>query len=179
METKELVKRIKAVAARTVKHEDDVQQVGLACIAQIEQYGQVTYLGDLYNALSKGDKDAFGKWALSFGGVKANLKKDRKTLPFVIDKESAPDLTAATANPWHTFQKEATPISRLLDADKALNTLIEKMCKGEGFKDPAKAIKTGCMLREYLASEEGSPTGTETLPAPSSTVLPEAPVAVQ
>ena len=151
MDTKEISKGIKRIAERSVKQNADVQLIGVACIEQIKNSGNVTYLCDLYNALSKGDKDAFGRWALKFGGVTANLEKDTKArLPFKTNgelKETA-DVEGASATMWFEFQKEPTSIVRLLDEKKAFSTLMSKLSSGEGFKDPEGAKK----LAEVMAT---------------------------
>lgn len=105
METKDIIKGIKRIKDRNATQEGDVQTIGLACIQQITLYGNTTYLGNLYLALSKGDKDAFARWALRFAGVKANMKKENKaTLPFIVG-DTKPDAEGAAATPWFSYQK--------------------------------------------------------------------------
>lgn len=157
METKEIIKGIKRIQGRAETQQADVQEIGLACIEQVKQYGNTTYLGNLYLALSKGDKDAFARWALKFGGVKANLKKANKAvLPFVVGEVQA-DIDAARATPWHNFQKDATPVERLQDEGKTVQNLIARLLKGEGFKNAEQAVELGRKLQSALLPVEAVP----------------------
>jgi hypothetical protein len=119
-------------------------------------------LGDLYNALGKGDKDAFGKWALTFGNVKANLKKDTKArLPFVVDATKTANIEGATETVWQSFQPEPKQVERLLDQDKAVQALMGKLLSGKGFKDASKAQELGAKMREFLAAPAPQAEGVQ------------------
>jgi len=155
MEVKDIVKGIKRIAERAAKHSEDVQLIGVACIEQVQQHGNVTYLNQLYLSLGKGDKDALGRWLLAFGGVKANLVKETKAaMPFRTDKElmATADPEAASGVLWTEYHAEPKSIARLADEGKAVNALIEKLLKGEGFKDTEKARKIGAALSAAMAA---------------------------
>lgn len=151
METKDIIKGIKRIKDRTETQRGDVQTIGLACIEQVQLHRNPTYLGNLYNALGKGDKDAFARWALRFAGVKANLKKENKaTLPFVV-ADTTPDAEGAAATPWYSYQKEATDVVRLQDESKVVRGMIARLKQGAGFKDAQKATHLAELLEKALA----------------------------
>ena len=148
MDIKQLTKAIKAIATNGAKRVEQIQTAGLETLRQCAEHSNPTYLNMLYLACRKGERDAFARWALAFGNVRPNGKKDQKaTAPFIYDAAKVADMEGAAATLWEQYQKEATDVARLLDEKKAIDTLIGKLLAGEGFKDSAYARRAGAALR--------------------------------
>ena len=153
MDTKELTKSIKAIEKAGAKRVETIQAAAVACLEQCAEHNNTTYLNQLYLAVRKGERDALGRWALKFGNVKANLKKDTKaTMPFCYAAEKQADTAGAAACLWESYQKEPVSVERLADESKAVDTLIGKLIADAAkFKDPAKAAAMGAALRDAMA----------------------------
>ena len=147
-----LNKSIKAIATSGAKRVEQIQEAAVACLEQCADHGNTTYLNQLYLACRKGERDALGRWALKFGNVKANLKKDTKaTAPFAYAADKQADVAGAAACLWESYQKEPTSIERLTDESKAVDNLIGKLIADAAkFKDPAKAAAMGAALRAAM-----------------------------
>ena len=151
MDTKQLTKAIKAIEANGAKRVEQIQSAAVETLRQCADNNNPTYLNMLYLACRKGERDALARWALAFGNVKPNGKKDQKaTAPFVYDAAKTADVEGAATTCWETYQKEATDVTRLLDEKKAIDALIGKLLTGEGFKDSAYAKRAGAALREAM-----------------------------
>ena len=151
MDTKQLTKAIKAIETNGAKRVQQIQTAAVETLRQCADHNNPTYLNMLYLACRKGERDALARWALAFGNVRPNGKRDQKaTAPFIYDAAKAADMAGAEATLWESYQKEATAVARLLDEKKAIDTLIGKLLTGEGFKDAAYARRAGAALREAM-----------------------------
>ena len=152
MDIKELTKSIKAIEKAGAKRVETIQQAAVACLEQCAEHNNPTYLNQLYLAVRKGERDALGRWALKFGNVRANLKKDTKaTAPFAYAADKKADVAGAAACLWESYQKEPTSIERLTDESKAVDNLIGKLISDAAkFKDPVKAAAMGAALRAAM-----------------------------
>ena len=151
MDTKQLTKAIKAIETSGAKRVEQVQAAAVETLRQCAEHNNPTYLNMLYLACRRGERDALARWALAFGNVKPNGKKDQKAAaPFVYDATKTADMAGAGATLWESYQKEATDVARLLDEKKAIDTLIGKLLAGEGFKDSTYAKRAGAALREAM-----------------------------
>lgn len=151
MDTKQLTRAIKAIETNGAKRVEQIQTAAVETLRQCSENNNPTYLNMLYLACRRGERDALARWALAFGNVKPNGKKDQKaTAPFIYDATKAADMEGAAATLWESYQKEATDVTRLLDEKKAIDTLIGKLLAGEGFKDSAYAKRAGEALREAM-----------------------------
>ena len=152
MDIKELSKSIRAIEKAGEKRIEQIQQAAVACIEQCAAHNNTTYLNQLYLACRKGERDALGRWALKFGNVKANLKKETKaTAPFAYAADKQADVAGAAACCWESYQKDPVSVERLADESKAVDTLIGKLIADAAkFKDPAKAAAMGAALRDAM-----------------------------
>lgn len=151
MDTKQLTKAIKAIETSGAKRVEQIQVAAVETLRQCAEHNNPTYLNMLYLACRRGERDALARWALAFGNVKPNGKKDQKAAsPFVYDATKTADMAGAEATLWESYQKEATDVARLLDEKKAIDTLIGKLIAGEGFKDSTYAKRAGQALREAM-----------------------------
>ena len=162
MDVKQLTRSIKAIAANGEKRVEQIQTAAVETLRQCAEHSNPTYLNMLYMACRKGERDALGRWALAFGNVKPNTKKDTKaTTPFVNDANKSADLEGAKATVWEAYQREATPVERLADEHKAIETLIGKLIAGKSFKDNDFARRAGEALRKAMDEVRGGVVAEE------------------
>lgn len=152
MDTKQLTKAIKAIETSGAKRVEQIQVAAVETLRQCAEHNNPTYLNMLYLACRRGERDALARWALAFGNVKPNGKKDQKAAaPFVYDATKTPDVAGAEVTLWEAYQKEPVSVERLADESKAVDTLIGKLIANAAkFKDPAKAAALGAALRAAM-----------------------------
>ena len=130
MDAKQIQIKINAIAKAGKKLDQDIQETGLAIIAHVEQFGDVTLADSLFNALPKGARSlALAEWFLAFGKLRT-LPKDKQEggRVFGYDKAKVTDVESATATPWYEFRKEPN-VADAFDAAKAVAALIKKIRK--------------------------------------------------
>lgn len=125
---KALNKKIDALGVRLAKAEQDIQDVGLECLAHIGEHGDIMPLNRLVNVLRRGQHQAFVSWALAYTKVSVNRDKgtmDKMPLSYAKDKKH--DQEGATANPWWNFAdtKEAA-VAKAFDLQAAVKALLKK-----------------------------------------------------
>lgn len=128
MELKVLNKKIAALKKANGKVRDDIQALGLVCLAHIEAHGDVTPLNKLYDALIKTQHQAFAEWAFSFGKVSKNTNaKTKEAMPLAYDKSKKTDIEGATAKPWFDFADDkAKATAKAFDFQQAVMSLLKK-----------------------------------------------------
>ncbi len=143
-----LVKAITSIKVRGAKLDTDIQEVGLSAINAIKEHGNVFYVNALYLALGKGARHvALTAWLLAFGGVKANVGKDKASKPFNYSKDVLVDLASASAKPWFSFKPSAEP-DMVFDVYAALMGVLKKSEK-DGVELKHGELLSG--LREMVA----------------------------
>lgn len=126
---KEITASINSIKLAGQKLDDKIQSVALEVLEHIEEHKEASLACKLYQAMPKGArKNALVAWFLEFGAIKVNTGKTKDDIPLVFAKDTATDITGATANPWFNFKKEKAP-SEEFDFDKALASLIKKAKK--------------------------------------------------
>lgn len=109
MNTRELNKRITSLSTRNAAVTAEIQLLGVECLkhaARVEAggYGDVMPLNRLVLALNRPQTQAFVSWAMAFGMVARNMKKDTKAvMPLVYDKTRKLDLIGAAEKTWDMF----------------------------------------------------------------------------
>ena len=128
MDLQEINKRIKSLKGRNASIVSEVQELGLACLMQIEQHGNTTPLNDLIDALTRSQVKAFSEWALAYGKVKLNKVEERKLGKFfAYDKTRSTDIEAATANVWDNFAPEkGESAAQAFDLQAAVARVLKK-----------------------------------------------------
>ena len=152
MDTKQLQKAIKNIETNGAKRVQQIQEAAVGSLEQVAEFGNVTYMNQLYLACRKGERDALARWAFAFGQLKPNLKKDTKAaMPLAFDADKCSDMPGAAATCWEQYQREATSVEKLFDESKAVDTLIQKLlADAKKFKHPEKAAALGATLRAAM-----------------------------
>lgn len=125
---KDLNRRIDKLGIRLANAENDIQTIGLECLAHIEAHGDIMPLNRLVNVLRKGQHNAFVSWALAYTKVVVNKDKhSRELLPLTFNKDKAHDQQGAIDNPWHTFQEsKQKAIDKAFDLQAAVKQLLAR-----------------------------------------------------
>ena len=125
---KELNKKIDALGVRNAKIEEDIQDLGLECLAHLEEHGDTMPLNRLINVLRRGQHKAFMMWALAFAKVARNTDKvTMATQPVVYAKDRKTDIEGATAKPWFEFADDKEEaIAKAFDLQGATMALLRR-----------------------------------------------------
>lgn len=123
---------IAAVKDAGKRLDDAIQQVGMSVLAHVGQYGDVTVVTGLYNAMPNGSrKKALVEWLVAFGKLSVNPdKKTRKELPFLFDRTKETNLEAAAAKPWYECAKPADPLE-VVDVQAMALALVNRITKAQ------------------------------------------------
>jgi hypothetical protein len=148
MDINEINKRIKALTTRSKAFVAEVQEVGLACLMQVEEHGNTTPLNDLVGALSRSQVQAFVEWALAYGKVKRNSQDKMKAgVYFAYDKGRTTDIEAAKAKVWDEFAPERDESAkRAFDLQAATLALLKKAAAAGSSQSIINAIAAAAGL---------------------------------
>lgn len=106
--------------------------------------GDIGPINRLYLAMPKGTKSAgMAEWLITFAGVQANEGEDKKTKPFLHDKERESDEAGGQKEPWYNFQPEKKP-DQVFDILAAVRQVITKAQK-------ASSVEHGDLLSQLQA----------------------------
>lgn len=161
-------KAIESIRGRGARIDSDIQAVGLACLVQIKNHGNVTPLNTLYKALPNGMRStAFALWAVKFGGVEINQdSKARKAVPLAYVSADAVNLEEAAAQSWHKVKTEPT-LAQCIDVEKAVDGLLRRLAKAPSVSNPE-------LVKRLVELRKGTTKRAENAP-----VLPALPTQIQ
>jgi hypothetical protein len=146
-----LAARIKSLAKRMAGTDATVQGLAIDVLEQSIVHRNYTYLNMLFLAMTKGhNRDALGRYLIKYGNIKPNMGKERKEVPFVLDDTRTGDLEGARATSWVSFSVAQASAAKLFDEASAVQGLIARLLKGEGFKNPDHAKELGAALQKVL-----------------------------
>lgn len=173
---KQIQSKITSIKKAGQKWQDDVQQVGLACIAQIEEHGNATPANALYKALPDGAKrTALGIWLARYGALRAATGKTKGDVPLRMDNAVQPDFEAAARNPWYSIKTEP-PLKQALDAEKALAGLLARLLKAEKVKNPEVVKRLKEAFPELIkAKKQAKKAGAVVVTTPVLPAVPNQP----
>ena len=127
----DLNKAIDNWGTRGSKWTKDGQVLAMAALRLHAASGDIGPVNRLFLAMPKGTKSAaMAEWIITHCGMVANTGEDKKTKPFLHDKERASDEAAGAKNPWYSFQPEKTP-DQVFDVLAAVQAIIKKASKAE------------------------------------------------
>jgi hypothetical protein len=143
--TKELNKRIDALAKLNSKVTLEIRDLGIDCLEHLDLHGDTMPLNRLVLALSRPQIKPFIEWALAFGKVsKNNHALTKATQPLAFDKGRKTDIEGARAKPWDEFADDLkASTAKAFDLQAAVFSLLKKA--GAAGTDHETLVKLGAV----------------------------------
>lgn len=128
MTVKQLTSKIDALGKLNAKVEATIQELGIACLLQVEEHNNTDPLNRLWGVLRRTQHQAFMEWALAFGKVRKQPDVTKaETQAFAFDKTKTTDIEAAEAKPWFMFgDDKVDAVKKAFDFQQAVKSLLKK-----------------------------------------------------
>lgn len=171
----EINKAIASIQRRGKQLDLDIQQVGVSCLAHVNEHGDTTILDKLVNAMPKGArKSAFCEWALAYGNIRMLERSNERDADaialgrlFAKDKSKDFNLQGALDNMWFDFKPEKDLLDTF-DAGKMVALMVKKFTQAT--RSGAKIEGTSEAEKQLLALAQMLRTQNEKLDVADATV---------
>ena len=121
-----------------------IQRCAVAAFEHMLAHRDHTLLVELYQALSKSKglrRASMAAWIMQFTQLTANTDAASKAAkPFVLDKEKSFDLEGAKETMWYECGKPEAAPDKLLDVNKAVMSLLNKVKAAKEAGRPIKGL---------------------------------------